>query len=95
MFDRENLLNDLNDRLKHSQDVFMVESGGKSQCEIGRCRVPSLTVKKAEGSMHALIDLLRVVSDQQAHDSGQLRQNLLQLMEKWLAVSQLSDQWKA
>lgn len=95
MTHRDSLLADLRKRLAHSQDVFQLESGGKSQCEIGRCRVPSLTVKRAEGSMHALIDLIRLLSREQQGADSELEKGLLDLQQKWLAVSQLSDQWQA
>lgn len=88
------LLAELNQRLAHSQDVFQRESGGLSQCEVGRCRVPSLTVKRAEGSMHALIDLIRLVQSVQKEQGTELAEGLAQLQEKWLAVSQLSEQWQ-
>ena len=92
----DSLLAELNNRLKHSQDIFMLESGGKSQCEVGRCRVPSLIVKKAEGSMHALIDLTRLISKTgNQENTEELLENIELLRQKWLSVSQLSEQWKA
>ena len=95
MINKQALLADLQQRLQQSQDVFQLEAGGLSQCEVGRCRVPSLTVKQAEGSMLALIDLIRLLSDAETEDANQIAGELGQLRDKWLAVSQLSDQWKA
>lgn len=94
MNDYEQFKKQIKQRLKQTQQEFMQESDGKTQCEIGRQgRDTPLSLKQIEGRMQALQDLDRIFS--RRTDSTNLFKDLLiKLHEKWQALPDSSSHWR-
>jgi len=81
----------LHTRLEQRRAKFMQASGGKTVCEIGKQHSVEYSVKKSEGKMQALTDIVRCLKKPQA----ELENCVSKVYEAWRRLSEISPAWLA
>ena len=84
------LLEQLETRLLILQDKFKQQAGGKTVCEIGREGQQEYSLKKAEGRMQAMTDIVRCLKKARMQTPQHC---LADVAEQWQKLSEVSRPW--
>lgn len=82
----------LRDRLEQLRAEFMQASGGKTVCEIGKQHSVEYSLKKSEGKMQALTDIVRCLKKE---PQAELENCVSKVYEAWRRLSEISPAWLA